>query len=113
MGNAQEAVCKAGATTAKLVLKTLFYSSLPVAGPGSLASNRQRGSRRTVDSVSHLAARVSPPVSRVQHRQHRAPLRALADLGRSRQQLRLAAAQPVHRHEHELAVERVDDLRAF
>src|SRR5437899_5077041 len=42
-------------------------------------------------------------------RSHRAPLRAFPDLARPGEQLRLAAAQPMHRHQHELAIERVDD----
>src|SRR5207302_577471 len=65
---------------------------------------------------SHLrnrdsAPRVCPPVGCIQHRQHRAPFGALANLARPREQLRLPPAQPVHRHQHERAIERFDDLR--
>src|SRR5690349_24687876 len=57
--------------------------------------------------------RVGPPVGCIQHREHRAALRALTNLARAREQLRLPPAQPVHRYEHELAIERVDDRRAL
>src|ERR1051326_2292597 len=65
----------------------------------------------TVPGGRNSAARVGPPVGCIQHRQHRAPLGALANLARAREQLRLPPTQPVHRHQHELAVERLDDLR--
>src|SRR5207244_3813746 len=64
-------------------------------------------------SLARSAARVGPAVRRIQHREHRAPLRALADLARPREQLRLPPAEPVHRHEHEPAIEGVDDRRAL
>src|SRR5256885_1180087 len=67
----------------------------------------------TVLGEAILTACIRPPDGCIQHRQHRAPLRALANLARARQELRLPPAQPVHRHEHELAVERLDDLRSL
>src|SRR6266568_7329733 len=60
-----------------------------------------------------LPASVSPAVGGVQHGQNCASLRTLPNLARAGQQLGFAAPQPVHRDQHELAVERVDDLRAF
>src|SRR2546430_62406 len=60
-----------------------------------------------------LTACAPPRVVSTQPRQHRASLRALANLARARQELRLPPAQPMHRHEHELAVERLDDLRSL
>src|SRR5207244_10741533 len=64
-------------------------------------------------SLARSAARVGPAVRRIQHRDYRAPLRALANLARPREQLRLPPAEPVHRHEHEPAIECVDDRRAL
>src|SRR5438105_949428 len=57
-----------------------------------------------------LSPGVGPTIGCIQHRQHGAALGALTNLRRPRQQLRLAPAQPVHRDEHKLAVERIDDL---
>src|SRR6266581_3444912 len=75
--------------------------------------NRLRWLVRNIVRFKYLAASVYPAVGGVQDRQHRTPLSALPDLASPSQQLRLAAAQPVHRHEHELAVKRLDDLGSF
>src|SRR6266849_298217 len=87
MGSAQEG-CGAGATQAagayiKYCSKTTYSCYNGRAGIPS-------------------AARVGPPVGCVQHRQHRAPLRALTDFARPSKQLGLAAPQPVHRDQHAL-----------
>src|SRR2546426_6440042 len=60
-----------------------------------------------------LPPSVDPAVGRIQDRQHGAPLGALPDLTRPREQLRLPAAQPVDRDEHEVAVKRLDQLGAL
>src|SRR2546423_10191875 len=60
-----------------------------------------------------LPAGVYPSVSGIQHRKHGAALGSLANFARSGEQLRLAAAQPVHGDHHELAIERVDQRRAL
>src|SRR2546421_970555 len=57
--------------------------------------------------------RIRPPVGCIQHRQHRAPLRTFADLARPREQLRFAPPQPMHRHQYELPIERLDDRGAL
>src|SRR5437879_2660586 len=62
---------------------------------------------------SNLSACIAPAIGGVQHRQHRTALRALADLTGPSEQLRLATAQPVHRNEDELAVERIGDGGPF
>src|SRR5881409_2165269 len=60
-----------------------------------------------------LPTSVGPAICRVQDSEHGAALSALANLRRSRQQLRFATAQPVHRDQHEPPLECLDDLRAL
>src|SRR5579859_127264 len=79
--------------------------------PNARDAKRQSAKRLTAHYLQLLPPGVHPPVCGIEHGQHRAALRRLADFGRTGQQLRLATAQPVHRDQHELAIERVDDLR--
>src|SRR5207248_4284012 len=60
-----------------------------------------------------LPPRIGPPVRRVQNRENGASLSALPDLTRAGQELRLATAQSMDGDQHELAVERLDDLGSF
>src|SRR6266480_5880986 len=97
-----------GALSVSYCITTAWQQQLNACGP---LKDRETGFVDSHCGVYPTPARprlspgVGPPIGCIQHRQHGAALGALADLRRPRQQLRLATAQPMHRDEHELAVE--------